>query len=602
MVWGVGYTVKRSIILVLFAASTAAAAEDVYVPPVLKGIAREGKTRTAKRPIPFPAENEPWIRVRTPRFELVSSATEERTRGIAADLETLAAALKQTSARFQSASVPTTVFVFADRRESQPYFDLLVFEQTKLTGLFVRHSGGGTMFIDAARRGFERTAMHELVHDLLRQSQVSPPLWVEEGMAEYFANADIRGSQALAGRRIEAHLQQLTKKPTRTLEDMFAVRAESVEATSPYFYAQSWAAVDWLMSLDPKAFYAFVHDLEDGVEPLVALETHFKKSREEFASALRTPRTFYRQVKIDIPPVNVKIDVTKVERADLLFELGRFLTYVAGAETEAERHMAEALRVNPQHARTLARLGRFEDALAVAPDDPDIHLGHAETLLGSALGDFAGIFEPEENDVERFREARASAERALELGGDEGRARAAIGVSLIVETDPLPAIAQLERARELSPSRMDVALNLYSLYLDAGQQAKADALFDAAFENARDKQIVFAARNIRVQSETERANELAREGKLEEAAVIVRGLAGATSDPMGRRELEQQAAQLDSIATVNRHISLYNKAVAAANAGKNREARKILDELLEVATDEQVVRDAQRLRRKVGER
>ncbi len=593
---------NRLALLFLLAASTAAAAQDVFVPPVPKGIVREGKTRSAKRLIPFPAENEPWIRVRTPRFELISSANEERTRAIASDLETLAAALQATSARFQSASAPTKIFVFADRRESQPYFDLLVHEKTKLSGLYVRHGGGGTMFIDAARRGFERTAMHELVHDLLRQSQVTPPLWVEEGLAEYFANAEIRGSTALAGRRIDAHVALLAKKPARTVEEMFAVRAESAEATSPSFYAQSWAAVDWLMSLDPKAFYAFVHDLEEGVEPLVALKARFDKTREDLVDALQAPRRFNAQVKLDIPPVDVKIAVAAVDRADLLFELGRFLTYVAGAETEAERHFAEALRVQPRHAPTLARLGRFEEALAAAPNDPEIHLGYAETLLGSALGDFAGIFEPEEGDLARFRQARKSAERAMELGGDEGRARAAIGVSMIVEDDPLPAIRQLERARELSPSRMDVALNLYALYLEAGDQAKADALFEAAFANAREKQIVFAARNIRVQAETNRANELTKEGRLEEAAVVVRGLAGSITDPAGRRELEQQAAQLESIATVNRHIALYNDAVAAANVGKNREARKILDELLKVATDEQVVRDAQRLRRKVAER
>jgi len=580
-----------------------AAAQDVFVPPVPKGIAREGKVRKAKQPIPFPDEKETWIRVRTPRFDLISSASEARTRQIASDFETLAAALKQTSARFQSARVPTTVFVFADRRESQPYFDLLVGEKTLLTGLYVRHSGGGTMFVDASRRSFEKTAMHELVHDLLRQSDVMPPLWMEEGLADYFSNAEIRGDAVVAGLRIEGHVQMLVKKPGRTLEEMFAVRAESPEASSPYFYAQSWAAVDWLMQLDARAVYAYLRDLEDGADPLAALQTHFHKTREDFVEALRSPRRHAgRTVRIETPPLELKIDAGTVTRPELLYQLGSFLTHVSGAESEAGRHFAEALRLDPKHAPTLAAVGRLEEALSAAPNDPAIHLLYAETLLGSAIGDFAGIFEPEETDVEKFRTARTLAGRALELGADEGRARAVIAVSMIVEPDLPATIAALERAREAAPSRADVALHLYALYLDTGERAKADALFAAAFENSRDQQIVFAARNIRVQAETDRANELAGEGRLDEAATVVRGLAANVTDAAGRRELEQQAAQLEKLAAVNRHISRYNEAVAAANAGRTGEARKILDELLQVATDEQVVRDAQRLRRKVGER
>ncbi|HEV3485911.1 MAG TPA: hypothetical protein VG106_10925, partial [Vicinamibacterales bacterium] len=277
----------RSLFLACLVA-TSAVAQDVYVPPVPIGIkGEEAKTRTPKRPIPFPAEDEPWIRVRSPHFDIISSASEAQTRTIADQLETLASALT----RFEQNAAPATIFVFAKRRESQPYFDLLIGrEKTTVTGMYVRHDGGGTMFVDAAQRRFERTALHELIHDLLRQSDIAPPLWLEEGLAEYFGNAELRRNGIVAGGSIPEHVALLGRIERMPLEQLFAVKAESETATLPMFYAQSWAAVDWLMHLDRTRIWPFLQDLERGVATADALRTHYGKSLDEMEKAIRGRR------------------------------------------------------------------------------------------------------------------------------------------------------------------------------------------------------------------------------------------------------------------------------------------------------------------------
>jgi tetratricopeptide (TPR) repeat protein len=143
---------------------------------------------------------------------------------------------------------------------------------------------------------------------------------------------------------------------------------------------------------------------------------------------------------------------------------------------------------------------------------------------------------------------------------------------------------------------MDFALNLYAMYLRTGDRTKADALYAAVFENARDEQTIFAARNALLVAETTRANTLVKNGQLEEAAAIVRQLAAATPDPIGRREFEQQAARLESTALINRYIVTYNEAIALANDGRVADAIKLLDELLKGATDASVIEDATKLR------
>jgi tetratricopeptide (TPR) repeat protein len=488
--------------------------------------------------------------------------------------------------------------VFGSRRESQPYFELLTgIEGTNVAGLYVRHSGGGTMFIDGSRRKFERTATHELVHDLLRQGDVVPPLWLEEGLAEYIANAQITKKGVIAGMPITPHVNLLASTPTRTVEEMLNMKVETPESTSSYFYAQSWAAVHWLMKINPNAIWPFLRDVEGGTAVAEALQKRYGTTLHELNRGIHGSARKAAPVRLAQLAPRVTTEGSPVERADLLFELGTFLGHVAGAETEAQRQFQEALRIEPAHAPTLAALGNFEAAIAAAPDDGEIHLKYAESLLGEALGDFAGVFAPA--DPERFSKARDLALRAMNLGANEPRVLGVLGISYLGSRDYKTGIPALERARELAPWRIDYAIHLYSMYLRSGERAKADALFAAAFANARDEQVVFAARNVLLEAETDRANKLAQSGKLEEAAALVREIASTIPQEAARQDLERQASEIEAVALVNHHIRLYNDAVTFSNAGRKKDAIRILDELLKVATDAAVIRDAQRLRKEL---
>jgi tetratricopeptide (TPR) repeat protein len=592
--------VTRFLLAVLLAIPLCA--QDVYVPPVPIGIAGEGQVRRPQGPIPFPSPERRWIRLRSARFDVISSANDIRTRDIAADLDTLASALIRANPRFAPAATPATVFVFDKRRESQPYFDLLFARQNaRATGAYVRHGGGGTMFVDASSRGrFERTAMHELIHDLLRQQDVTPPLWLEEGLAEYFSNAEVRKGKVTAGVPIREHLTLLRLKPPMPLAQLFAMTPDSPAAASTAFYAQSWSVVDALMVSGPETFFTFLRDMESGTPAADALRTHYKQSVADLEAGLRRPSLTRLTVFEGTP--SVAATATPLDRATVLFELGSFLSHVAGAERESQRHYEEALKIDPRHARTLAAIGEFERAVAAAPDDPEVHLLYAESLLSTAIGAFAGTFTPIEGDTVKFRKARALAEHALTVGGNEARARGILGTTYLVEPDLAPGITQLERALALAPQRTDVALNLYAMYLRTGNRAKADALFASVFEHARDKQTIFAARNVFVTAETERANALAQSGKLEEAAAVVHALAAKTPDALSRRDLERQADNLLAIAATNRDILTYNRAIELTNQGKTREAVKVLDELLGIAKDATVIKDATTLRNELKKR
>jgi tetratricopeptide (TPR) repeat protein len=595
---------RTAVLIVLLA--TATYAQDVFVPPVLKGVRGDGTGRRADRPIPFPAADQQWILARSKHFVFVSSAGERRTRDIAARLETLAAALTQMSARFIDTPIKTRVFLFNRHREVQPYFDMLIGRHdANVSGVFVSQKTGGSMVIETGR-GFqsERTPLHELVHYLISNTGSRPPLWVEEGLAEYFSSADLRKGAIYAGLPLRQHIQVLSQRRNLiSLPQLFSVVRESDTYNLPSgqraFYAESWALVDWLIRTNRSAFYDLLHDLEQGKTVEMALRTRYGRSVDDVQVALNVSlvRPMFGMT-LPFPNADTSVTITPLDRAGVLYQLGRFLAGVEDEKSNAERHFREALVAAPSHARSLAALELFDKALAADPNDPEIYLDYAESLLGNQIGPLAEAEETNAEDVPRFRKARTLIEKALTAGAEPGRAHGDLGTTYIVENDRELAkgIAALEKARSILPGRMDYALHLFAMYRRAGERAKADALFPE-LDRARNAQVAYAARAIVVRVELARANTLVHEQKLDQAAAVIRELASVTADADAKKDLLHQADDIVRAAETNRQIDVYNKAVGEVNRGEYATALKTLNELLAKATDDSIIREAKKLQK-----
>jgi len=589
---------RAAISLVLLAA----AAHAQYVPPVLQGVKGDAAGRRALKPIPFPAADEKWILARSKHFVFVSAAGERRTRDTAVGLETLAAALTQMSPRFSSATAETRVFLFSRHREAQPYFDLVEGrENAHVSGIFISQANRGSMLMETGfGYGPDRTPFHELVHYLISNGGTHPPLWIEEGIAEYFSNPQLRKNAIYVGEPLSAHLQALQLRSRIPLQKLFAVERESELYNMPEwqrsFYAESWATVDWLLRENPAVFDDFLRDIESGKLVEDTLRTRYHRSLDDLQHALDA--SYHRSVfGITLPVANVDstVSITPLERADLLYQLGKFISEIEEVGSNAERHFREALVIDPGHARSLAALGDYERAIAADPKDAGIDLDYAESLLGKEIGALAEADPPAAEETAKFRKARELAQNAIDLGGDAGRAYGDLGTTYMIEKDVAPGIAALEKSRALLPGRLDYGVHLFALYRRAGQRAKADALF-AELDRARNPQVAYALRATIMRVELEHANALMHEQKLDEAAALIRDLAANTADSDAKRDLITQAEEITRAAATNRQIESYNQAVAETNRGDYRKAMKTLDQLLKTASDPDVIRDAKKLR------
>jgi tetratricopeptide (TPR) repeat protein len=574
---------------------------------VLKGIKGEGSGRRSLKPIPFPDANEKWILARSKHFVFVSSAGERKTRDIAAGLETLAAALMQLSPRFSAAPAETRVFIFSRHREAQPYFAMLIGRpDAHVNGVFVSSNNSGSMLMESGFGwGNDRTPFHELIHYLVSNSGSRPPLWLEEGLAEYFSNAELRNGSIRAGAPLATHVQVLQQRAHIPLAKIFSISTESdlynAADSQRAFYAESWALVEWLIRTNPTAFYDFLREVQEGKTVEEAFPARYHRPIDDMQRAFDARFGPTLGTVLPVPNADTTVTTTPLDRADLLYRLGKFLSHVEDGGIDAERHFREALVVNPAHARSLAALGEYDKAIAADPNDPEIYLDYAESLLGKQIGPLAGAEETTSDDQKSFRKARELAQKATALAPNDARAWGDLGTSYIVESDVTDGIAALEKARDLAPGRLDYAVHLFALYRRTGNRAKADPLF-ATLDRARNPQVSYALRATSLRVDLARANALVQQQKLDEAAAVIRELAANTEDLDARKDLAHQADEIAHAAATNRQIDVYNKAVAEVNRGEYAKAMKTLDQLLAGATDPDVIRDAKKLQKQLAAR
>ncbi len=98
----------------------------------------------------------------------------------------------------------------------------------------------------------ERAMSHEMVHAFLEHSGPRRPLWLEEGLAEFYSTAALDARGWTIGRPIDVHVRNLNQKAWLGEREFFEAAPDSAmrEEGSRIgrFYAQSWAVVHYLLT------------------------------------------------------------------------------------------------------------------------------------------------------------------------------------------------------------------------------------------------------------------------------------------------------------------------------------------------------------------
>jgi TPR repeat protein len=441
-----------------------------------------------------------WIEVRSPNFVVMSDAGEAEARRAAWQFEQVRALFEQQWpwARLSSGR---PLLIFAARDEASLKALLPGYWEKKAgmrpAGLFV---GGLERSYAALRvdvkheieegeyyRNPYHVIYHEYVHLIVNLNFARMPVWLGEGLAEYWGDTVVEGGRVSKGLPIEGHLFLLRERALLPIETLLAVEPGSPHYTednkASIFYAQSWALVHYL-------FFGAEGAAQGSLDRLAAALKQGADPREAMARTLPEPAALgkaleaylrraafrYQRGPAPLSPEAMKSYAARpLSPGQSRAARGAFLAHT-GRLQEARPLIEEALRLEPDLAPAhqaqgllAQREGKTQEARAAfgraVELDPDDFLSHY--MKGHYLLSTGNV------GVEALAQAEAALLRSAQLNNDFAPAYALLSTvamqrgATLEQTEPLA-----RRAIALEPGNPAFQVSL-ALLLYAGGKAEA---------------------------------------------------------------------------------------------------------------------------------
>jgi hypothetical protein len=187
--------------------------------------------------------NESWIEVRSNHFIVATDANEKKARQIADQFERMRALFHIALPKLQADPyVPIVVIAVKDDKD---FRDLeptvyLAKGQIKLGGLFLHTLDKNyvLMRVDAEGEHPYEVIYHEYTHLLLSKDAEWLPLWLNEGLAEFYQNTDIHEKDAAVGQPSAGDIILLRQNRLLPLTTLF-----TVDARSPYYHEENKGSI-----------------------------------------------------------------------------------------------------------------------------------------------------------------------------------------------------------------------------------------------------------------------------------------------------------------------------------------------------------------------
>jgi tetratricopeptide (TPR) repeat protein len=334
-----------------------------------------------------------WIVLSTPGLELYTNAGARTGRDAMRNLDQIDRLFQRLAGAPVARRKPIRVFVFDSRRSFQPF--ALEGSPPNRVGYYQRGRERDLIVMRAVPAGETyRVVYHEYVHLKMHALNPSIPLWLDEGLAEFYSTARFEGSKVLVGAPVRQHVENLRRHELMSLPELFATtrhseRYDSDEAS--LFYSQCWALVHMLQVHDAYRAQtpAFLRLLAAGTPELDAIDRAFKKNA---ATLHRDLASYVRQDHFEVLHVS---DVPAATDAEI--------TERAVSEVEATIALAELS----------SDIGKAEQASALLNGMDQSSLGDHRTL--AARGWQALAARQEDAAQELFRQAVAGGSRSARL-------------------------------------------------------------------------------------------------------------------------------------------------------------------------------------------
>jgi tetratricopeptide (TPR) repeat protein len=449
--------------------------------------------------VPSAAATREWVMVRSPGFVVVSDAGEKRAGQVAHQFEQVRGLFRQV---LQARVDPGRLVMIFAVKDEDGLRELLPgrWERkggVRPAGMFLpgRDKHLMALRLDAHTESPYHVLYHEYTHLLTRLNVRALPLWLTEGLAEFWGSSDIDEKEVRWGMLSQWHVLQLRRSSLLKLDELMAADQSSplyneAKRTSS-FYAEAAVLTHYLLLGAPERrgqIQEFFKLLETDVEEPEALRRAFgdlRKLESELAAYVR--RNTYPGIKAEARIDTQGIQVTPLTPAQSDALRGEFLART-GRPGEARPLLELALRHDPGLSSAHEGLGvlawfegQREDALR--------HFTEAARLApANYVANFrAGLIEDQGADAAADFARREQALRgALQANPAFAPAWAALG-RLLAERDDrrAEAISAAQRACALDPAAASHRVALWQTLRRAGQSAEATRVEEGLLQIAR---------------------------------------------------------------------------------------------------------------------
>jgi len=210
---------------------------------------------------------------------------------------------------------------------------------------------------------------HEYAHVFLRLNSAALPLWLDEGLAEFFATVKVGGKEAQVGLPNPTHLRALRDAQLLPLDTFLAADGASPYYNDPklasLFYAQSWLLTHQLVFArtgdGPSRLSVLLSLLAAGLDPREAQQRILgdpAKAQANLEAYLRDPAFKVLLLRISSEAAEREFSLRELSPAESAALRGMFLLY-QDRPGEARGFLDEALRLDPHSATATEAMGIF---------------------------------------------------------------------------------------------------------------------------------------------------------------------------------------------------------------------------------------------------
>lgn len=228
-----------------------------------------------------------WLQVTSPHFIVISNGSEKQARRVAGQFERMRAMFHAAFPAMQvDSGSPILVLALKSEKDFQQMEpeSYLGKGKLQLAGLFLGGENKNYVLLrlDAEGEHPYSVIYHEYTHFLVRTAKWIP-LWMNEGLAQFYENTEIRDKEVLIGQPTPENIFLLRQNSLLPLPTLFAVDAKSPyyheENKGSIFYAESWALTHFLELRDFRDHTQRLKDyailVSQGADPVSAASQAF---------------------------------------------------------------------------------------------------------------------------------------------------------------------------------------------------------------------------------------------------------------------------------------------------------------------------------------